>query len=104
VILSGKTVTVRLADGTEHTVDISNRDELRFEQSAKISLARVLVEANEVPMWVAAGIVHWRLLRSDIEGIPADYDEFVDLLAEEDWIEAVDEGKAAASDQDPTTG
>ena len=104
MILSGKTVTVRLADGVEHTVDISNRDELRFEQSAKISLTRVLSDGDGVPLWVVAGIVHWRLLRSDIEGIPSDVDDFIDLLDPDSWLEVVDEGKAAGSAQDPTTG
>lgn len=104
MILSGKTVTVRLADGTEHTVTVSNSDELRFEQREKISLTRVLADGDGVPLWVVAGIVHWRLLRSDAAGIPAELDEFIDLLDPDAWLEVVEEGKAAGSDQGPPTG
>lgn len=105
MILAGKTVTVKFADGRTETVEISNRDELRFEQSEKISLTRVINEADDgVPLWVIAGIVHWRLLRSEVADIPADKDDFVDMLDTEDWLDIVDSGKVTASDSDPPTG
>jgi hypothetical protein len=105
VILAGKTVTVTFADGRSATVDITNRDELRFEQREKVSLAKVVSEADDAaPLWVIAGIVHWRMLRSDVADIPAAVDEFVDQLAVDDWLEVVETGKVTASDSDPPTG
>lgn len=105
MILAGKTVTVKFADGRTETVEVTNRDELRFEQSEKISLTRVINEADDgVPLWVIAGIVHWRLLRSEVADIPAGVDDFVDMLDPEDWLDVVDSGKATASDSAPPTG
>lgn len=105
MILAGKTVIVHLADGTSHTVDISIRDEMRFEQHHKVSLPKVLTDSGyTVPAWVTAGIVHWRLLRSDIEGVPQDFEEFVDSLSPDIWIEEADEGKAEGSALAPPTG
>lgn len=105
MILAGKTVTVKFADGHTETVEITNRDELRFEQREKISLSRVISEADDgVPLWVIAGIVHWRLLRSEVADIPPDPDDFFDMLDPEDWLDIVDSGKATASDLAPPTG
>jgi hypothetical protein len=104
VILAGQTHAVTFADGRREIVAITNRDELRFEQREKISLSRVLNDGDGVPLWVVAGIVHWALLRSPVEGIPADYDEFVDLLDPDAWLEVLDEGKAAASAPAPDIG
>ena len=107
MILSGKTVTVVFADGRRETITISQSDELRFEQSQKTSLTRILsgiAEGDGVPLWVIAGIVHWRLLRSDVENIPQGLDEFIDMLEDGDWLEVLDEGKAEDSDPTPSTG
>lgn len=104
MILSGKTYTVIFADGRRETVTVSNSDELRFEQRERISLSKTLSEGEGVPLWVVAGILHWRLLRADVADIPADLDEFMDLLDPEEWLELVDEGKATASDSTPPTG
>jgi hypothetical protein len=104
VILSGKTVTVLFADGRRETVSISNSDELRFEQREKISLTKTISDGGAVPLWVAAGIVHWRLLRSEVADIPADLDEFIDSLDPDDWLEVVEEGKAPGSAPVPSTG
>jgi hypothetical protein len=104
VILSGKTVTVKFADGRTETMKVSNSDELRFEQREKISLSRVLSEGGAVPLWVVAGIVQWRLLRSEVPDIPHDLDDFIDMLDPDDWLEVTDEGKAEASAPTPSTG
>lgn len=104
MILSGKTIAVTFADGRREEMTISNSDELRFEQREKVSLSKVLNEGEGVPLWVVAGIVHWRLLRSAVENIPADFDEFVDLLDPDNWLEVLGEGKAEASGPAPVTG
>lgn len=104
MILAGKTVTVLFADGRRETVEIKHSDELRFEQREKISLSRVLSDGGAVPLWVVAGILHWRLIRSAAPDIPASLDDFIDLLDPTDWLEVVDEGKAVASAPTPSTG
>ena len=104
MILSGKTVKVRFADGREETVAVTNSDELRFEQRERISIGKVLTGEGGLPLWVVAGVIHWRLLRSEVPDIPASLDDFMDMLDPDDWLEVVDEGKAAASDSTPPTG
>lgn len=104
MILSGKTVRIKLTDGSVHDVSVTTSDEMRFEQREKISLSRVLVDGEGVPLWVLAGIVHWRLLRSAVADIPADLDDFMDLLEPDDWLEVLAEGKAVASAPAPSIG
>lgn len=104
MILSGKTVVIKFADGQTHQVTVTNSDELRFEQREKISLSRTLADGEGVPMWVVAGIIHWRLLRSEVADIPADLDDFMDLLDPDDWLEVLAGGKAEASAPAPPTG
>ena len=101
MILAGKTIDITFADGNVVRCTPTNSDEVRFERLAKTSLTRVLTD-DAVPLWVLLGIVHVRLQRDGVN-VPADVDDFADLLAEM-WLEVVDEGKAEGSAPTPGTG
>ena len=98
--VAGQTYRMTLTDGRTFDVRPTAGDEVGFEARAKTSLTRLLSD-GALPMWVILGIIHFRLLR-DHADVPAEFDEFADLLT--DSFDIVDEGKAEASDPTPPTG